>query len=185
MSFSCGVTRWVCVVICLWGMQYVPAEAQVDEASSDTPGLVVGTFDSRAVATAYMRSEKFIAAMNELKRDHKAAKAAGDKERMAQLEKMGLEIQQLGHRQAFGNAPIPNVLEEIGDELDEVARQAGVDLMISKWRIAYQAPNAKYVDVTDRLVMLFDPDDETLDVIEQIKAIDPLPAEQLKSHDHE
>ena len=65
-----------------------------------------------------------------------------------------------------------------------MAKQAGVDVLISKWRIAYEGPNAQYVDVTDILVMLFDPDDETLDVIEQVKAIDPLPGEQLKSHDH-
>ena len=69
---------------------------------------------------------------------------------------------------------------------DMIARliQAGVDVLISKWRIAYEGPNAKYVDVTDNLVILFEPDDETLDVIKQIKPIEPLPADQLKSHDH-
>ncbi len=88
------------------------------------------------------------------------------------------------HQQVFSNASIPNVLKEIEDQLDDVAKQAGVDVMVSKWQIAYEGPNARYVDVTDILVMLFDPDDETLDVIEQVKAIDPLPADQLKSHDH-
>ena len=184
MRFSFRFTLLVCVVVYFWGMQELLAEEQGDEAIGGKPALVVGTFDSRAVATAYMRSDKFNAAMNELKRNHKEAKAAGDEERTAQLEKKGSEIQHLGHQQVFSNAPIPNVLKEIEDQLDDVAKQAGVDVLISKWRIAYEGPNAKYVDVTDVLVMLFDPDDETLDVIEQVKAIDPLPGEQLESHDH-
>jgi hypothetical protein len=165
-------------------MQQVRAEAPIDEAISDKPRLVVGIFDSRAVAIAYMRSARFNAAMNVLKRDYEKAKADGDEERLSELEAKGLAIQQLGHQQVFGNAPIPNVLEAIENKLATVAEQAGVDVMVSKWRIAYEGPNAKYVDVTDNLVILFEPDDETLDVIKQIKPIEPLPADQLKSHDH-
>ena len=128
MIFSFRFTLLVCVVVYFWGMQELLAEEQGDEAIGGKPALVVGTFDSRAVATAYMRSDKFNAAMNELKRNHKEAKAAGDEERTAQLEKKGSEIQHLGHQQVFSNAPIPNVLKEIEDQLDDVAKQAGVDV---------------------------------------------------------
>ena len=185
MSITVRFVLLACVVVYFSQARDILAQTQMDGKKGDEPGLVIGTFDSRAVATAYMRSDKFNATMNELKRDYRDAKAAGDRERATELEKKGMTMQNLGHRQAFGDAPIPNVLTEIEDELADVAEQAGVDVMISKWRIAYEGPNAKYIDVTDKLVLLFDPDDETLDVIEQLKAIDPIPADQLNSHDHQ
>ena len=170
----------VAIAIGIWGST---VHAQDTHAGTVDTAIVVGTFDSRAVATAYMRSDKFKEIIRELKLERMEAKEAGDEERAAELEAQGSEMQRHAHLQVFGNAPISNVLKVIEGELAGVAAKAGADVMVSKWRLAYAGPKANFVDVTDQLVMLFEPDEETLNVIAQIKDTDPIPAEQLKKHD--
>lgn len=159
------------------------APAQTREA----PTVVVGTFDSRAVAIAYVRSDEFSDYMRaqaaDIEKAVERAKAAGDSELVQALGALGPEMQERVHAQSFGAAPVGDILARIQDDLPSIAEQAGVNVIVSKWSLTYRDPKAEFVDVTDLLAAEFDPDEETLKTIREVVATKPVPLDQL-DHDH-
>jgi hypothetical protein len=143
--------------------------------------VVVGTFDSRAIAIAYYRTEATASYFEGLKTEHAEAEASGDKERVKELEAEGEASQKLIHKQGFGTWPVDNILETIKGKIPEIAKQADVDLIISKWNIVYQRSGVEFIDVTDVMVKLFNPDEQILEIIEQLKKQDPVPLEELEN----
>jgi hypothetical protein len=158
--------------------------AEASTTTQEAPAVVVGTFDSRAVAVAYVRSDAFGERLRALRAEVDAAEAAGDAELAAELAARGPALQTEVHRQSFGTAPVDEIVALIEDELPAIAAAAGVDVIVSKWVLAYRGPRARFVDVTDLLAAEFDPDPETLEVIQDLVAMDPVPLEQLDGHDH-
>ena len=71
------------------------------EEKPDTPTARIGTFDSRAIAVAFVGSEVFNQYMADLKSRHIAAEAAGDKKKITELEKEGANQQKMLHKQGF------------------------------------------------------------------------------------
>ena len=63
----------------------------------------------------------------------------------------------------------------IADDLPGVAEKAGVDVIVSKWRIAYMREDIELVDVTDLLVQLFEPDERVLKTVKELAEVEPLP----------
>jgi len=158
--------------------------AQESQDSSRADGVVLGTFDSRALAVAYARSEPFETWLGDLRAKQKEAKAAGDAELVAEIEAQGEAQQHRFHLQAFCAAPVPDIVEHIEDRLPEVAKEAGLDAIVSKWEVIYQRPDVTFVDVTDDLVALFDPDEQTLATVEEMRSVEPVPQESIEDHDH-
>jgi hypothetical protein len=163
--------------------------AAKDAAGQGVKPLRVGTFDSRAVALAYyrkhLRSPEFTAHIKKLKEERDRAKAAGDNQKAKRLEAEGRAGQEHTHSQVFGSAPIDEILAKIKDRLPEIAKQAGVDVIVSKWNLAYRSPDAKFVDVTEPLAKLFQPDEGTMKLLRELPKHQPLSAEELKEHgDH-
>ena len=146
--------------------------------------LRVGTFDSRAVALAYYRSDAFKKQINEQKAEHAKAKQEGNETRAEELETKGQTQQELAHKQGFGTWPVDDLLEKIKDDIVKIAEEANVDVIVSKWDVVYQAPNIEFVDVTDLIVKPFKPDKDTLKTLEELKKVDPVPLEELEGHDH-
>ena len=68
---------------------YRPVAAQDTEIKPDGSRLRVGTFDSRLIATAYVRSEAFKLRLAKMHADFKEAKASGDEKLAKQLEAEG------------------------------------------------------------------------------------------------
>jgi len=153
----------------------------------DQPTVVVGTFDSRAVAVAYIRSDAFNEYLRgqqaDIERAIERARSAGDRELLTDLEALGPAMQQRTHHQGFGNAPVDDILARIEDELPGIAQEAGVDVIVSKWSLAYRAPAAALVDVTELLVAEFEPDERTLRMIRELCETEPVPLDQI-SEDH-
>jgi hypothetical protein len=146
--------------------------------------VTVGVYDSRMVALAYGRSEEFMGRINKMRSELEAAKARGDEETVARLEAEGPALQDQLHKQVFGNAPIPEIMERIKDSLPAIAEEAGVDIIVCKWDIAWQGDGFEFVDVSMPMVRLFDPTPETLGMAEKMRDVDPVPAEQLETHNH-
>jgi hypothetical protein len=171
------------------GMSVVGAETAAKDAGRTVAPLRVGTFDSRAVALAYyrkhLRSPEFVAGMKKLKEQHDQANAAGDNEKAKKLEAEGRAGQEHIHSQVFGSAPVDEIVAKIKDQLPEIAKQAGVDLIVSKWSIAYRAPGAEFVDVTEPMAKLFQPDEQTWKMIREVPKHEPLSAEELWKHPNE
>lgn len=143
-----------------------------DSAGEPAGALRVGTFDTRAVALAYGRSEGFLASVRELHREAEEAERKGQQKRLEKLEAKGQALQEQLHRQVFGDAPIDDILAELEDELPEVARAAGVDVIVTG--LLYAAPGAETTDVTLQMVEPFAPDEKTLEFIRQLKDRPPV-----------
>ena len=90
--------------------------------------------------------------------------------------------QELISKQGFGTWPVDNILERIKEKIPEIAKQAGVDVIVSKWDIVYQRPGVEFVNVTDLMVKPLNPDEATLKIIKEIQKQDPIPLEELKNH---
>lgn len=157
--------------------------AAVQEAPPAHPRIVVGTFDSRAITIAHVHSKAFQDELAGLHAELARAQAEGDTERAAELEAYGPELQEKLHRQGFGTAPVDDIVARIADRLPEVAREAGVDVIVSRWVLAYRAPAAETVDVTDALVALFGPDEATWKSVHEIVRQEPVPLDQLRDDD--
>ena len=64
----------------------------------------------------------------------------------------------------------------------EIAKQAGVDLIVSQWSVAYRLPDAEFVDVTEPMAKLFQPDEPTWKMLRDLKKHPPVSAEELPKH---
>lgn len=174
--------------VLLGGLLFLTLGAQrAPAADPRPPTVVVGTFDSRAVAIAYIRSAAAADYLRAQKADVERvlgrARAAGDRELVAALDAVGPGMQERIHRQGFGTAPIDDILARIEQRLPALAEAAGVDVIVSKWALSYRAPGAQFVDVTDPLAAAFEPDAETWKVIHSIVATEPMAPDQL-AEDH-
>lgn len=142
--------------------------------------LKVGTFDSRAVAVAFFNSEMGRRHAWEWAERYEKAKAAKDETKQQQLEAERQSQRRQIHMQGFSTASVANILDEIKDQIPGIAHEAGVDLIVSKWEIAYQAPGAELVDVTDLMVKPFHTSEKALGWIQDLKKHPPVPAGELK-----
>lgn len=149
------------------------------EATKAVKPLRVGVYDSRGVAIAYYRTDWWNKQVQEKMKETEKAKAAGDTQKVKELEEWGQSSQTKAHLQGFGTAPVKNLLERVNKELALAAQQAGVDIIVSKWQIDYQAKDAQVVDMTDAIVALYKPSEETLKILEEMKKQPPVSEEEL------
>ncbi|WP_442511536.1 hypothetical protein SH528x_003217 [Novipirellula sp. SH528] len=156
--------------------------AQESETKSDPSRVRVGTFDSRLVATAYVRSQAFQQRLAKMQSDLKDAKASGDEKRIKQLEADGQALQGLVHKQAFSTRPVHDILETIKEKMPEIAKQAEVDVVVSKWDFVFLGKDVDAVDITDLMVEPFFPTDETLKVLASLRERDPVPLDEISKH---
>jgi hypothetical protein len=173
----------VVITVVLAGLAVCPSVgAQESQENTSGSKLKVGTFDSRALAMAHYRSEAFIHQMEEMRAEYTKAKEAGDEKRVKELEAEGPAQQELMHKQGFSTWPVDNILQIIKENIPDIAKQANVDVIVSKWSIVYQRSGVEFIDVTDLMVKPFNPDEETLKTIKEIQKQDPVPLEELTNH---
>ncbi|MBN1854068.1 MAG: hypothetical protein JW829_15175 [Pirellulales bacterium] len=173
----------IVITIMLAGLVvYTTVAAQQSKEKTSGAKVHVAIFDSRALAIAYYRSEPFKRQINEMKAECEKAKAQGDEKRVKELETEGPALQELAHKQGFSTWPVDNILENIKEKIPEIAKEANVDIIISKWAITYQRSEIEFVDVTDLMVKLFNPDEETLKIVKEIHKHDPIPLEEIEGH---
>ncbi len=145
----------------------------------------LGTFDSRAVAVAWAHSEPFKERIRGMHEELAKAKEAGDEERVAELEAAGPALQHQMHLQGFCGTSVANILKEIEGELPKIAKEAGVDIIVSRWDLAYKTPDAKAVDVTKLLVSRFGPSDEVWEIVKQMRDVELVDPATFDDHDHD
>ena len=107
---------------------------------------------------AYANSARFDAWMKAIRAEFEEAKAKGDVARAEAIEARVVAQQRRFHGQAFEGDDVDDVLEVVAGQLDAVCQAAGVDRLE---RVNLQRPpGVVTVDVTDRLIELFDPDEK-------------------------
>lgn len=144
----------------------------------------IGVYDSRAVTVAYAGSEIFKRKIDKLMADEKAAKAAGDQQKAAELQMQGQEQQYRFHIQGFSTAPVDDILAEIKDQLPAIQQQAGVGALVSKWDTASLAKHqgTEQVDVTGALIDAFNPKPQSRKAAEEIQTKEPMPLAQAQKY---
>lgn len=150
-------------------------------ANADEP-LKVGTFDSRAVALAYYRTDEFKSGLSEMKVAYDEAKATGDEAQIKRFEEEGPALQDLMHRRVFSTWPIDEIMTEIESDVSTIAADANVVMVVSKWDVVFQKEGFETVDLTMDLVKLFDPSEETLKIAEDLLTKAPVSLDDLKDH---
>ncbi len=149
--------------------------AAAGAAAAQAPTTVrVGTFDSRAVALAYYRSPEQARWVAGLKGDIERATAAHDDAHAKELEARGSARQMLMHQQVFSNGSVANIAAAIADRLPPLAAAAGVTMVVSEWELSYCATSVERVDLTPQIVALFNPDDATRKLLNQMKGQSPI-----------
>ena len=73
---------------------YTLVRAEDPNTKTEKAKLRVGTFDSRAIAVAYARTDEFNQAVKKLMEEHKKAKADGNEKMVKELEAKGKAGQQ-------------------------------------------------------------------------------------------
>ncbi len=84
-------------------------------------------------------------------------------------------------QQVFSTGSIKNIIEKIEDKITEIAVDNNLSFIISKWEIVYDDQSFELVDITDQLVELFNPDEQTLKILENVKSTEPAPIEQISA----
>ena len=168
-----------CVVLC-GVLLLVCARAQGLARSPDPNAMIqnedvrirIGTYDSRAVAVAYGRSEAGMQRFRQVKQAHADAEKAGDSKRLEQLKKQAEAMQVRLHLQTFSDGPVDDVIEPVRDKLPEIVRKMNV-AAIARAPDYYDAPTVELVDVTSELVALFHPDKQTLPIVKDLRKTKP------------
>lgn len=171
----------VCVVV-VSGCVLFAAGKPAKKTAGD--GLVVGVFDSRAVAVAYARGPLNEKALQKKMAEHKKAKKAGDTEKVKELEAWGQAMQDRIHKQGFGTVSVKGLLEHVKRDIPKVAKEARVDIIVSKWDLVYEKKGVELVDVTDLIVRGFEPDAKTLKIIKGLGKWRPYSNEEIEGHEH-
>jgi len=153
--------------------------AGITFSQQESGKLRIGTFDSRCVALAYGRSPEFMKEVDSIKAAHNKAKEEGNNEVVTELEQLGSTKQVVMHQQVFSNGSINNILAKIKDKFPTLAKDNNVKMILSKWEIPFIDESFELVDITDQLVAMIGPDDTTKKIIDSIKAMVPIPIEQV------
>jgi hypothetical protein len=153
----------------------VPARQHAVQPETQPPvgadTIRLGTYDSRAIAMAWARSEhnEVHAKMNA----HREAKAAGDDATVAELERWGLMKQRELHFQGFGTYPVDACLAPIRDELPALMARKDLDAIV--WMVHAQTGRVERVDVTVDLMVLLGMDrGQAVQAANAMRTIEPL-----------
>lgn len=137
----------------------------------DAQPFKVGTFDSRGVALAFYNSEYWAGVLKAKRAELESAKQAGNQGKVAELEKWGQGQQDLAHKQVFGSAPIPNVLEHLAPAFPEIAKAAGVAGIVSE--VQYADSSVQKVDVTMNILDWLKSSERTRAMVKGLKTVPP------------
>jgi hypothetical protein len=170
------ITKWflvgTTVALCAFTAATVSAQTQPTKVR-------IGVYDSRAVAVAYGNSSEWRESIKSVQEEHAKAKAAKDDKKMKAIESQ-MKLRQLrAHEQGFSTGSVADIMAKVKSSLPGVASKAGVQAIVSKWELNYQAPEVEVVDVTDELMALFHVSDKGKEWAKQIQTKPPVPMEEI------
>jgi hypothetical protein len=183
MKTSITLEKWfVALATVVFGILFGILICTNASAQTQTNKLRVGVYDSRAVAVAYGNSTEFKEAMKPTEAEFKKAKEARDEKRVQEIDGQMKLRQRRAHEQAFSTGSVAPIMAMVKDRLPDVAKQADVQIIVSKWELNLQSPDIVVVDVTDKIVALFQVNERGLKWCKEIQQKPPLPIEKLTEH---
>jgi len=167
---------------CVFLMAVIVATTIGATASAQTNRMRVGVYDSRAVAVAWGNSTEFKEALKPIETEFRKAKESKDEKRAKELDGQMKLQQRRAHEQAFSTGSVAPIMERIKDRLPDIAKQAGVQIIVSKWELNHQSSEVEVVDVTEKLVALFHVSERGLKWSKEVQQKPPLAIEQLSQY---
>ena len=152
-------------------------------AAEQDKRLRIGVYDSRAIAIAYSGGAHNDQIMQKKSKEKKKAEQAGDTHEANQIEAWMTHVSIKRHSQAFSTAPVHDLLRFVKMRLPQIAKEAGVDVIVSKWEFDFLSSDAEVTDVTMLLVKAYDPKPETIVSINKIMKTKPLTPEEIVRHE--
>jgi hypothetical protein len=131
------------------------------------------------VALAYLRSERFEEKMKASRKEIEEARRKGDDAAAAAAEKKMKGRQERSHLQVFGDAPIPEIIADLGDAIAGAARKEGLVAVVREGDIAFRDPSVEVVDITAALVDATKPTETTRKMALEIDRHLPVPLEDF------
>jgi hypothetical protein len=174
------MTKWT-ILLCTVVLASIGCDKNTkQETKTDPSAPRVGIYDSRAIAVAFPGTAFCKQTMSDLESRQDKAKAAGDQTEIKKLESEAQSWDGMLHKQALSTAPVDNLMAYIAGQLPEIKKQAGVELIVSKWDTQalakYESSQKK--DVTVLLVEAFKPNADGKEMAIEIMKSDPLPLEE-------
>lgn len=145
--------------------------------SNDT----VGIYDSRCVAIAYYNSQIHENILKEKMAERDKARESGDTKTVKELESWGNKMQKRAHLQGFSTEPVDELLTCVSDGIERIKTEKKLDRICSKW--LYKGDMEKTIDITNDMVMLYDPPAKSLESIAKMKGIQPYPKWKINMMD--
>jgi len=122
----------------------------------------IGTYDSRLIALAYYNSkdyDKFIADFN---RSYQAAQTKKDSVTIKKLLIRGPVLQRMMNDRIFGKGSVNLILDEYKLRIEAIGRANNVSLIVSKWELEYKAPNVETIDLTYKIMAIWNPSEQVI-----------------------
>ena len=155
----------------------LPVSMAAAQKSANT--LKIGVYDSRVVVFAYSRSTLFREHIEKFTKQSDSATKASDTASIKELSVHSMSYQHLLHQMVFGSGSIITVMDLVRDRLPEVAKQAGVSVLMSKFEMMFKDPSVETVDVTSQIIQLFKPNENLDKMITEIYKNEPIPLDDL------
>lgn len=136
----------------------------------------IGVFDSRAVAVAFYNS-KFSDTQQifqSLGSQMQEAKSKDDKEAISKLEREATLRQAMMHEQGFGKGSINNITETVKDKMTQLAKDENLSAIVSKWELVFNDTDVELVDVTEKIVDFFEPNEKIKSMTKEIMQSEPI-----------
>ena len=141
--------------------------------------IKIGTYDSRIVTFAWSRSDYFKQHLIKFNQQNDSADKAHDTARIKELTVGIMSYQHLLHQMVFSNGSIGIVMAIIKDKLPELAKTAGVNIIISKWELNFSDPSIEIVDLTSQVAQLFQPKENIDKMSGDISQQQPIPIDEF------
>ena len=134
----------------------------------------IGTFDSRAVAIAYYNSKNFKNTMESIMSEMKTAKEKGDKKAIAKIEREKSLRQAMMHEQGFGKGSINNIIDMVKEKIAVLAKNENLTTIVSKWEVVYSRADVELVDITEKIVDFFEPNERMKEMTKEVLKSEPI-----------
>jgi len=148
-------------------------------AQKNPKSIKIGTYDSRVITLAYSRSDTFNIRLSAMQKQSQADLESSDSTRKVEAAYKMITFQFLLHQQVFCTGTASAIIEIIKDKLPQVAKEAGVSSIVSKWELTYIDPSVEIVDLTMPIAKLFNPKGDYENMAKEISDQDPVPIEEF------
>jgi hypothetical protein len=149
------------------------------DAQKSPKSIKIGTYDSRVITLAYSRSDTFNIRLSDMQKQSQADFQGNDSTKKVQAAYRMITFQFLLHQQVFCTGTTSAIIAIVKDKLPQVAKDAGVSSIVSKWELSYNDPSVEIVDLTMPISRLFNPKGDFENMAKEITVQNPVPIEEL------